>query len=324
MFRKIFSLFCVLALCGLAGCSSASAEKNDDKTHIVCTVFPEYDWVKEILGEHTKDFNITYLLANGSDMHSYQPTMDDMVKISSCDLFIYIGGESDKWTKDAVSEATNKNMKTINLIESLGNSVKEEEIKEGMQGSDDKSHDHEEKAEYDEHIWLSLGNAKKLCTVIADEICDIDPENKTDYENNLVLYCEKLDNLDKQYSETLSAVTNKTLIFGDRFPFRYLIDDYGLDYYAAFSGCSAETEASFETITFLADKINELNTDTVFTIEGSDTSIAEAIISGTQTKNQKIVTLDSVQSVTSEQIKNGTTYISVMKSNLDILKEALD
>ncbi|MDE6102798.1 MAG: metal ABC transporter substrate-binding protein [Ruminococcus sp.] len=326
MFRKIFSLAlcCSLVLCSFTGCSSVSAEKDNGKKHIVCTVFPEYDWVTEILGEHKKDFNITYLLANGSDMHSYQPTMDDIVKISSCDLFVYIGGESDEWTKDAVSQAQNKNMKTVNLLEALGNSVKEEEIKEGMQGSDAEHNEHEEEAEYDEHIWLSFGNAEKLCTVITDEICNIDPENKTDYENNLATYCEKLDNLDKQYSETLSAVTNKTLIFGDRFPFRYLVDDYGLDYYAAFSGCSAETEASFETITFLSDKINELNTDTIFTIEGSDTKIAEAIISGTKTKSQRIAKLDSIQSVTSEQIKNGTTYISIMKSNLDVLKEALD
>ncbi|MDE5620743.1 MAG: metal ABC transporter substrate-binding protein [Ruminococcus sp.] len=326
MFRKVFSLAlcCSLALCGLVGCSSASAEKDDGKTHIICTVFPEYDWVKEILGEHTEDFNITYLLSNGSDMHSYQPTMDDMVKISSCDLFIYIGGESDEWTEDAVSEAKNKNMKTVNLLEALGSSVKEEEIKEGMQECADENHDHDEEAEYDEHIWLSLGNAEKLCTVIADEICSVDPDNADDYRNNLNSYIDELKTLDSEYSDVLSSVKEKTLVFGDRFPFRYLVDDYGLDYYAAFSGCSAETEASFETITFLADKINELNTDTVFTIEGSDASIAEAIISGTESQNQKIVTLDSIQSVTSEQIKNGTTYISIMKSNLDILKEALN
>ncbi len=326
MFKKIFSLAlcCSLTLCSFAGCGSASAIKDNGKTHIVCTVFPEYDWVTEILGEHTKDFNITYLLANGSDMHSYQPTMDDMVKISSCDLFIYIGGESDKWTKDAVSEAENKNMKTVNLLESLGSSVKEEEMKEGMQGSDEENHEHEEEAEYDEHIWLSLGNAEKLCTVIADAICSVDPDNASDYRNNLNSYIEEIKALDSEYSTVLSAVKEKTLVFGDRFPFRYLVDDYGLDYYAAFSGCSAETEASFETITFLADKVNELDTDTIFTIEGSDTKIAEAVISGTKTKNQNIATLDSIQSVTSEQIKNGTTYISVMKSNLDVLKEALN
>ncbi len=326
MFKKIFSLAlcCSLALCGLAGCSSASAEKDNDKKHIVCTVFPEYDWVKEILDEHTEDFDITYLLANGADMHSYQPTMDDMVKISSCDLFIYVGGESDKWADDAISEAKNKDMKTVNLLDSLGDSLKEEEIKEGMQSCEDEEHDHEEEAEYDEHVWLSFGNAEKLCAVITDGICSVDPDNADDYRSNLDSYTDKLETLDNEYSDVLSSVKEKTLVFGDRFPFRYLVDDYGLDYYAAFSGCSAETEASFETITFLADKVNELNTDTVFTIEGSDASIAEAVISGTKDKNQKIVTLNSIQSVTSEQIKDGTTYISIMKSNLDTLKEALN
>lgn len=316
--RKIFAIICCTIL--LCGCGNMS-QKND-KINIVCTVFPEYDWVREILGSHQNDFEITYLLSNGSDMHSYQPTMDDMIKISSCDLFIYIGGESDQWTEDAVKQAENKNIKTISLLESLGNSAKKEEIKEGMQDSGE-DHDHEDEAEFDEHIWLSFGNAEKLCTVIAEEICSLDPDNKTDYQNNLSAYCEKLNNLDIQYSETLSSMPNKTLVFGDRFPFRYLVDDYGLDYYAVFSGCSAETEASFETITFIADKTDELNIDTIFTIDGSDDKIANAIISGTESKNQKIACLDSIQSVTSEQIENGVTYISIMKSNLDILKEAL-
>lgn len=317
--RKIFSILCCMVL--MCGCGEVP-EKND-KLSIVCTVFPEYDWVREITSGHEENFEITYLLSNGSDMHSYQPTVDDMIKISSCDLFIYIGGESDKWTKDAIKQAKNKDLKTISLLDSLGSSVKEEEHKEGMQDSDEEDHDHEEQAEYDEHIWLSLKNAETLCNSIAEEIYSLDPENKSDYQNNLTDYCKQLENLDTQYSETLSNIPNKTLIFGDRFPFRYLVDDYGLDYYAAFSGCSAETEASFETITFLSDKIDEINANTIFTIEGSDDSIANAIISSTEKKNQKIAHLNSIQSVNSEQVKNGTTYISIMESNLDILKEAL-
>ena len=317
--RKIFAIIC----CMILMCGCGEVPEKSDKLSIVCTVFPEYDWVREITNGHEENFEITYLLSNGSDMHSYQPTVDDMIKISSCDLFIYIGGESDKWTKDAIKQAKNKDLKTISLLDSLGSSVKEDEHKEGMQDSDEEDHDHEEQAEYDEHIWLSLKNAETLCNSIAEEIYSLDPENKTDYQNNLMDYCKQLENLDTQYSETLSNVPNKTLIFGDRFPFRYLVDDYGLDYYAAFSGCSAETEASFETITFLSDKIDEINADTIFTIEGSDDSIANAIISSTEKKNQKIAHLNSIQSVNSEQVKNGTTYISIMKSNLDILKEAL-
>ncbi|MCM1315384.1 MAG: metal ABC transporter substrate-binding protein [Prevotella sp.] len=314
--KKFLSIICCLAVSGLVGCSSATAEKSD-KINIVCTVFPEYDWVREITG-NTDNIEITYLLGNGSDMHSYQPSMDDIIKISSCDLFVYTGGESDKWAEDTVNQAKNKNIIALSMLESLGSSAKTEEIKEGMQ-----SDETEESAEYDEHIWLSLDNAGTLCTAIADTLCQVDPENSEQYQENLSTYCHELERLDNEYSETLSGIENKTLIFGDRFPFRYLVDDYGLDYFAAFSGCSAETEASFETITFLADKVDELNIDTIFTIEGSDDSIAKAIISGTTAKNQKISRLDSIQSVTSRQIADGVTYLSIMQSNLNTLKEVL-
>lgn len=313
--KKFLLFISCLAMCGLFGCSQVSAEKND-KINIVCTVFPAYDWVREIT-RNPDNLEITYLLENGADMHSYQPTMDDIVKISSCDLFIYIGGESDKWAEDAVKQAKNKNIKSISLIDTLGDAVKEEEIKEGMQS------EKPEETEFDEHIWLSLDNAETLCNSITEYIISLDTENTEKYNNNLSEYCNKLEKLDNEYSESLSEIENKTLIFGDRFPFRYLVDDYGLDYYAVFSGCSAETEASFETITFLADKADELHADKIFTIEGSDDSIAKAIISGTKNKNQQIVQLNSIQSVTSQQIKDGVTYLSFMKSNLETLKEAL-
>ncbi|MDE5583772.1 MAG: metal ABC transporter substrate-binding protein [Ruminococcus sp.] len=322
MFRKIISLAvcCSLGTCVLAGCSSAEAVNKNDRKKIVCTVFSAYDWVKEIIGENTADFEITYLLGNGSDMHSYQPTMDDMVKISSCDLFIYIGGESDQWAESAVKQAKNKNMKAISLLDSLGSHAKTEEYKKGMEYDDDENSE----PEFDEHIWLSLGNAEILCGAVADAISDIDPYNSAEYSANLDTYTEKLQALDSDYKSALSDVKEKTLIFGDRFPFRYLTDDYGLDYYAVFSGCSAETEASFETITFIADKINELGTENIFTIEGSDFSVAEAIISATESKNQNIITLDSIQSVTEKQAENGTSYLSVMRENLDVLKEVLN
>lgn len=312
--RRIFAVICCMIM--LSGCGKVP--ETSDRINIVCTVFPAYDWVREIIGSHSGNFEITYLLANGSDMHSYQPTMNDIIKISSCDLFIYIGGESDIWAEDAAGQAENKNFRKISLLDSLGDSVKEEELKEGMQSKQEDS----EEAEFDEHIWLSLGNAKKLCGTITEEICALDFDNAGDYRDNLSEYCSSLDNLDSQYRESLSAVQNKTLIFGDRFPFRYLTDDYGLDYYAAFSGCSAETEASFETITFLADKIDELDINTIFTIEGADSSIAKAIVSATESKKQNIVCLDSIQSVTAQQADN-VTYLSIMHSNLDVLKEVL-
>ena len=296
---------------------------GDSKVKVVTTIFPEYDWVKEIAGEESENIDLTMLLDNGVDLHSYQPTAEDIMKISDCDLFIYVGGESDAWVDDALKEAVNKNMKVINLLEVLGSTVKEEEVVEGMETEEEEESEEEEETEYDEHVWLSLKNAKVLCQTIAENLSEIDKEHEEIYSTNEKNYEEKLDALDQKYQETVDSSNQKTLLFGDRFPFRYLVDDYGLSYYAAFVGCSAETEASFETISFLAKKVDELGLKSILTIEKSDQKIAKTIIENTNDKNQKILTLDSMQSTTSDDVENGTTYLSVMESNLDVLKEAL-
>lgn len=327
MFKRIFTAItcCALAATGLISCGSAgndSSDSKDKKISVVCTVFPEYDWTKEILGDHADDANITYLLDNGVDLHSYQPTADDIIKISDCDLFVYVGGESDEWVEDALKEATNKDMKVLNLMEIMGDKAKEEEVKEGMQADEEEEED-EDEPEYDEHVWLSLKNAQMFCDKISDALCEIDSDNSDDYKSNVSTYKDKLEKLDADFADLASNAKNKTLIFGDRFPFRYFVDDYGLDYYAAFVGCSAETEASFETIAFLAKKADELKADTIFTIEGSDKKIAQSIIGSTTDKNQTITTLDSIQSVTKDQINSGTSYLSIMQKNYDVLKEVL-
>ena len=506
--KKMIPLFLVLTMVVglLAGCGKKNAaetgESDSNKLSVVTTIFPEYDWVKEILGDKADNAEVTMLLSSGVDLHSYQPTADDIVKISDCDLFIYVGGESDKWVDDALKEATNKDMKVIDLLEVLGDSVKTEETVEGMQetehahdhskevstfedhevqdrslsdwagswqsaypfaldgtlddafaamaeegemtadeyktyyqkgyktditnidiagdhiaftyedgkkvGSDYKyigyyiqnwstgtkaamyrfeavdrtsgapiyiefndhmiesaapehfhirmsnesfdaivdpekswptffpadmtgedlcehmeghGHDHEEEA--DEHVWLSLKNAKTLVAAIADALQELDPDNKDTYAANAAAYIEKLSTLDGAYQAAVDGAARKTLLFGDRFPFRYLVDDYGLSYYAAFAGCSAESEASFETVSFLAKKVDELKLPCVLTIEGKNHKIAETIVENTAEKNQKILTMDSMQSTTSEDVANGTTYLSVMEQNLSVLKEAL-
>lgn len=302
--------------------------ESTDKFSVVCTIFPEYDWVREILGDHADNAELTYLLDNGVDLHSYQPTADDMIKISSCDLFIYVGGESDEWVENALADAMNKDMKVINLMDVLGDSAKVEELKEGMQESEhehehDHEHEHEEgEVEYDEHVWLSLKNAKVLCAEIENNISEIDHANASDYQANLDSYVAKLDALDNDFAALVDSSSVKTLIFGDRFPFRYFVDDYSIDYYAAFIGCSAETEASFETIAFLSDKLNEYDCDTVFTLENSDKSIAETIIS-TSGRNADIAELNSLQSVSTDDIAGGATYISIMEKNYDVLSGAL-
>lgn len=495
-------LAAVMAVGCLAGCgqknSNEQADNTDDgKLKVVTTIFPEYDWVKEIAGDEISNIDLTMLLDNGVDLHSYQPTSEDILKISDCDLFVYVGGESDSWVDDALKNATNKDMQVINLLDVLKDSIKTEESMPGMQAEEGHNHgyahfedsdvqdrtlsdwdgdwqsvypylqdgvldevmekkaesgektaeeykeyyengyktdvsqitidaenntmcfvkngvaskatyeykgyqiydyesgsrgvryffeatsgdadapkyvqfsdhgiapgkaehfhiyagndgfdalseemenwptyypadmsgkeiaedmlEHEEK-EYDEHVWLSLKNAQTLCKAIAEALETADPEHKDVYAANVDSYLEKLSSLDGQYQDAVANASQKTLLFGDRFPFRYMVDDYGLKYYAAFAGCSAESEASFETISFLAKKVDELGLKNIMTIENSDQKIAKTIRDNTKDKNQEILSLDSMQSTTSEDVKNGTTYRSVMESNLDVLKKAM-
>lgn len=323
-------LAAAMSVCGLSACGQADSnqttEKDEKQIRVVTTIFPEYDWVREIAGTESDHVDLTMLLDNGVDLHSYQPTSEDIMKISDCDLFIYVGGESDAWVEDTLKEAVNKDMKVINLLDVLGNSVKKEEVVEGMEAEEEESEEEseeEEEPEYDEHVWLSLKNAKVFCKAIADDLSEIDKDHAETYQKNEENYAAKLDELDQNYQKTVDEASQKTLLFGDRFPFRYMVDDYGLDYYAAFVGCSAETEASFETITFLAGKVDELGLKNVMTIEKSDQKISKAIIENTKDKNQKILTLDSMQSATSDDVKAGTTYLSVMEDNLEVVKEAL-
>ncbi|MDE6519190.1 MAG: metal ABC transporter substrate-binding protein [Ruminococcus sp.] len=313
MFKKIISVILASAVI-FTGCGSLP-EKDSSKINIVCTVFPVYDWTRQIIGD-SDNINLTYLLGNGSDLHNFQPTTDDMIKISDCDIFIYIGGESDKWVTDALLNAQNKDMKVVNLLDVLADSVVEEEVKEGMSAENET----DEETEYDEHIWLSIANARKCINEITYIVGFFDNDNSQKYLSNANDYLIDLTALDSMFQH-LFEDNPQTLIFGDRFPFRYFVEDYNLDYYAAFTGCSADTDASFETITFLAEKADELNADTIFAIENSDCTVADAVIENTKSKSQSIAVLDSAQSVTNQQIESGVTYLSIMQKNYDVLQE---
>lgn len=323
--KRICSLILpLLLLFGIACAPTAPAsmtDRADTALSVVTTIFPIYDWTREILGSEADVVELSMLLDSGVDLHSFQPSAEDIVRISTCDVFLYVGGESDEWVGDALKESQNPNQVVINLLDLLGDAVKEEEVIEGMQ---DEEHDHEEeKAAYDEHVWLSLKNAAYLCEAIAARLGTADPDHAALYRSNADAYIAKLNTLDAAYAEAVNGATYRTVLFGDRFPFRYLVDDYDLSYYAAFAGCSAETEASFETIVFLAGKLDELGLPAILQIESADGSIARTIQQATKTKDQAILTLDSLQSVTAVEVQNGTSYLDRMAQNLEVWKQAL-
>ena len=359
MKRPVVILGALLCACA-AGCAATFAASGsqagageEKQLHIVTTIFPEYDWVRQIMGSSAEDAQITFLMNQGVDLHSFQPAVQDLVAVRDSDLFVYVGGESDVWVEDALQDGKDGRI-VLNLMEVLADSVVEEEIVEGMQEAEhedvehaeaehedaaadpeteqedashtrlQKAHAHSlEDAEYDEHVWLSLRNAEVIVQALTDALCEIDPENADTYETNAAAYTAQLDDLDKAYAQAVEEADKDTLLFAGRFPFRYLTQDYGLNYYAAFAGCSAETGASFETIAFLAGKTDELGLSSLLTIKGDDQSIAVTVQNATSAKDQQILVLDSMQSTTSEDVSSGASYLQIMEENLAVLKTAL-
>ena len=309
----------VLAAFMLAGCAPKQ-QQNTTKLKIVATTFPQYDWIREIIGKDNTNVDLQLLMKNGGDLHSYQPTAGDIANISDANLFVYVGGESDEWVDDALEEKTNKDMKVINMMQTLGDDIDEEE--EGLE-KESEDHDHEE-IEYDEHVWLSLKRAQKIVKAIADELGELDSTNAKKYQENAEAYIAKLAALDKSYESTVNTVKNKTWIFADRMPFHYLAKDYGITTYAAFNGCSTETNASFNTIVSLAKYADELGIKHIMTIEGSDKKLAKAVIENTTDKNQDILTLNSLQSVSQSDIDKGLTYYGAMEENLKVLAQSFN
>ncbi|MBQ3776985.1 MAG: zinc ABC transporter substrate-binding protein [Fibrobacter sp.] len=345
------SLACAIfaaALFSLVACNSVSENKKQEshELSIITTIYPEYAWTKEILGARTDSVNLTLLIKNGIDLHSYKPTAHDVAKIASADMVIYVGGESDEWIKDALTASPKKGRVEINLMEALGDRVKAEEIVEGMQAEEEHHHEHaeehehehhdehaeahehhhhDEEVENDEHVWLSLKNAEILVKKIAEELSKIDAAHASAYKQNAEAYIAQIQSLDAEYRTAVESAARKTVLFGDRFPFRYLVDDYGIKYYAAFVGCSAESEASFETIAFLAGKMDAESLPVIFTIENSNGKIAKAVLAASKkSQNAQILTINSMQSITEEQINNGINYLSLMRANLENLKKALN
>lgn len=321
MFKKLTTIlmaviFATLGTGVFSACNN-SDQNQDDRIKIVTTTFACYDWVNEILGDRRSEFNVICLTDGGVDSHSFQPTVDDIATVAGCDLLIYVGGQSEAWVEDALKQKTNDRMQVVNLTNLL---------KDYLLCNDDEGeshdHDHDHDHEYDEHVWLSLSNVLRVLPIIATKIVKLMGDSSIVF-SGLKDFCDKIIDLNARYESAVENADVKTLVFCDRFPFRYLLNDYGIAHYAAFSGCSAESEASFETIAGLADKVDSLGLWAVVTIEGGGVEIANAVINSTKSKNAKIVTMNSMQSVTKQQMSEGLSYLSVMESNLEALKTAL-
>ena len=308
----VFAVALALSACGMDSNAKSSANK---KVSVVATIYPQYDWLKNILGEYADKVDLKLLIKNGTDLHSYKPSAQDIAAIANADLVVYVGGESDEWIEKALEATPKAGRMQVNLMQVLGDRVKEEEVVEGM---------HAEAPENDEHIWLSLKNAQILVKNLAESVSKIDTANAPVYRANAIIYASKLHDLDWAYDSTVSNASQKTILFGDRFPFRYMVDDYGIKYYAAFVGCSAESEASFETVAFLAGMMDSLSLPVIFTIDGSRSNVALAVRNASKnSKSVPVLQLNSMQSVTDEQIRSGVDYMSIMKSNLETLKKGL-
>ena len=292
--------------------------------------FFEYDWARQ-LTQGVDNIDLTLLVKNGTDLHSYQPSVRDIAMIARADVFCYVGGVSDTWVNDVLDTTENRTAQLVSMAEAAD--ADEEVLAEGMQAEhehehehdhhDDESDSHEEPPELDEHVWLSLRRAALACTAMKEALCKADPAHEDIYNQNCTDYLQKLQELDSDFTEMTSQAARDTIVVADRFPFRYLAEDYGLTYYAAFPGCSAETEASFETIVFLSEKVESLHLPCVLVTEGSNSSLAKTILENAGSDG-KILTLQSLQAVSQKEIDTGVTYLSKMQENYDVLKQALN
>lgn len=338
------SLSLILIAGAFYGCGLKKDGKNDGKLKVVATIFPQYDFLRQIGGDK---IDLKMLLTPGAESHSFEPTPKDIKAVKDADLFVYVGGDSDSWVEEILEGVDKDKLKTVTLMDTV-KTVPEETV-EGMQeehdheghhhdeDSDhekdsehhedsDKHHEHEhdkdkEDVELDEHVWTSPKNAIEIVKKLSDELGALDPENKDYFKKNADEYIKKLEGLDGQFKEVVENGKRKEIIFGDRFPFRYFVDAYGLKYYAAFPGCSTDTEASANTVAFLIDKIKTDKIPVVFHIELSNTKMAESISEAT---GAKIMQLNAVHNVSKEDFEKGVTYLDLMTKNLDALKEALN
>ena len=333
--KRILTLFLTLALIlSLAACAAPGEKADDGKLQIVATLFPYYDFARAIAGGRA---DVTLLLSPGREAHSFEPTPLDAVTISEADVFLYNGGEGEYWVEemlDAAGEHIAVKARMMDYVDALG-----EEFSEGMQGADEHDHDHDhdhghgehdhesgeehdsDEIEYDEHIWTSPKNAAILCRAVCEAICRADAENADFYRANCEDYCAQLEALDARFSALCESAPRKLLVFADRFPMLYFCREYGLDYRAAFHGCSGDTEPSLATIKFLIDKVEDENIPVVYTIDFGTKKVA-AVVS--ECTGAAIETIYSMQTVSRADFDAGETYLTLMERNFEALRKGLN
>ena len=328
--KHIASLLLTLALTlSLAACAAPREKADDGKLQIVATLFPYYDFARAIAGDRA---DVTLLLSPGREAHSFEPTPLDAVTISESDVFLYNGGEGESWVDEMLAAAGEHIAVTARMMDYVD--ALDEEFSEGMQGADSHDHDdhshddhdHEDEhdsdeVEYDEHIWTSPKNAVVLCRAVCDAICGADPANEDFYRANCDAYCAQLEALDARFASLCESAPRKLLVFADRFPMLYFCREYGLDYRAAFHGCSGDTEPSLTTIKYLIDKVEDEHIPVVYTVDLSTKKVA-AVVS--ECTGAAVDTLYSMQTVSRADLDAGETYLTLMERNYEALRKGLN
>ena len=319
--KRLLSLLLagVLLLGALCGCSVPA--KQEEGLSVVATIFPQYDFARQVMGSSD---DLTMLLRPGQEVHSYEPTPQDIIAIQNCDLFIYVGGESDAWIEDVLEGMDTSHTVILSLMDLVD--PLEEDTDSVLESPEEHSHEdgeatHLHEEEYDEHVWTSPKNAMLITQAICDALCDIDPSNAQIYRQNTAAYLEQLEELDQDFREVIGSASRDTLIFGDRFPLLYFVREYGLNYYAAFPGCASETEPSAATVARLIDLVREEQVPVVYQIELSNGNIARSIA---DSSGAKVETFYTCHNITRDDFNAGETYLSLMERNVNSLKEALN
>ena len=335
--KIVLAMTLMISVTLLFGCSQKTEDSNkeqvDNKVSIVTTVFAPYDFAKQVAREYG---DVTMLVPPASESHSYEPTPQDIMKIESCDVFIYGGGDSDEWVRGILSSIQNKDIQVIKMMDCV--EVVEEEIVEGMEHEHEHEHEeeeeheheheeehehegeHEEEIEYDEHVWTSPENAIAIVKAIEAKLQELDLAHETVYKQNADQYIDQLNELDAAFKEVIAGAKRKEVIFADRFPLRYFVEAYDLDYYAAFPGCSTDTEPSAATVAFLIDKVKTDNIPVVFHIEMSNEKMADTICEATGAKKQLF---NACHTVSKDDFEKNVTYVDIMNQNVEALREAL-